>query len=147
VGVGATVGAGLTRGVAGEGDEGPPPSLGDAPGSADGSSEADGPALEAADGSADGVGVGVGVADGPPAGPDETTSATEVPRATDRPAAGSVEMTDPSGTVGSGARVVEPTCRPALVRAKMASAWGDPTTSGTAMRSRTVETVGVIAEP
>jgi hypothetical protein len=91
--------------------------------------------------------MGAGVVAGPAAGPDETMRAIDVPIATDRPAAGSLEMTDPSGIVGSGARVVEPTTNPALVIVKIASDCGDPTTSGTAMSSRTVETVGVIVDP
>ena len=56
-------------------------------------------------------------------------------------------MTAPSGTVGSAARVVEPTRRPADVIATMASDCGEPMTSGTITRSRAVETVGVMLEP
>ena len=96
-----------------------------------------------------GVGMASGGAEGRAgsAGPDETTSATDVPTATDRPASGLVEMTDPGGTMGSGARVVDPTRRPAVVIAKTASVWGEPSTSGTATSSRAVDTVGVIVDP
>ena len=80
-------------------------------------------------------------------GPDDTTMATSVPTATSPPATGSVAMTAPMGTAVLADRVVELTRSPAVVMAKMASAWGDPMTSGTAISSRAVETVGVIAVP
>ena len=101
-------------------------------------------------GGVDGVadrGAAVGAGAGGAAGPDETTIVTDVPTATRLPAAGSVRMTAPAGTVGSGARVVEPTRRPAEVIATMASDCGAPATSGTITRSRAVDTVGSMLEP
>jgi hypothetical protein len=102
----------------GDGLDGPP---GSPLGEADGPAEGDGPTLGTADGVADTVGDGVEVSSGTIAGPDDTMSATDVPSATDRPATGSVEMTAPSGTDGSAARVVDPTRRPAVVMVKIAS--------------------------
>ena len=115
----------------------------DGPGLGAGVSDALGAADGALDGAVDrGPVVGAG-----PAGPDDTMSATEVPTATRAPATGSVRTIAPSGMVASGARVVDPTRRPADVIATMASDWGDPATSGTVTRSRAVDTVGVMLEP
>src|SRR5437868_11184092 len=65
-------------------------------------------------------------------GPDETTSATALPVATDAPLTGDWLITDPAGTVVLDDCVTAPTTRLAPVIAELAAACARPTTFGTA---------------
>ncbi len=64
-------------------------------------------------------------------GPPLTTRSTAVPSSTLWPAAGSVLMTAPSGTVSLASVVTVPSSRPCWVSAASTAAWGWPTRSGT----------------
>jgi hypothetical protein len=66
------------------------------------------------------------------AGPVETTKDTVDPEATEAPAAGDSETTNPAAKVALDAVVTEPSTRPTPVIAELAAACVRPTTFGTA---------------